>query len=462
MLRSQKSSRKRRTKHLRLNPLNGLSDFHQTLFEKILADPDNNGEIDARKTYSCADESGKLNYFIKFTTNMRINYIDPARLDELDAMRLKRFFSLSGVVFYHKDHYYPHAYNEEINLLNLIKFNRHILQRPANPSGKYSGQYRYEVFGSHQSKPIGRGTYGEVHEVICTLQPVKGGFISKQKHNEKQRVVKASIPEIENQSYNSSREEFLSCQKESNILSLIPHMHAKPVVFSDSQAFIVMRRMPGKPLKHILIYDRIGLARFSSIDRIQLSIAILEALRKQVHKYNVIHIDFKPNNIIVNLDVKPFAVNIVDFGSALYPGEDCERRAYEDIAQMPFLAPEVRAHYQAIETPKIDVYSAARVISCIFGCNLLEEAKKPKAFSSSLWAEATDGFYLEGLFNGIDDLSLTGKNEIRKLLKQMGSSDLVKRSSLDAAIDKLRKIEKNELILNKYSLQNQVSALTNR
>lgn len=102
---------------------------------------------------------------------------------------------------------------------------------------------------------------------------------------------------------------------EYNYSTLAPHLHAKPPTKADglsliNTSFMTEAYMPGKNL-HIIIQEETHTAqqRYTTDERIQLSINILTAISDQAHKLGLIHRDIKPENLMID----HLNVNVIDY-----------------------------------------------------------------------------------------------------------------------------------------------------
>lgn len=200
-----------------------------------------------------------------------------------------------------------------------------------------------------------------------------------------------------------------------------PHLAIKSPTLMESTSYTVMRKLPGRELYDIISEVRRG--QLSIQNRIDLSKALLQALKKQVTDKGLVHKDIKVENILVNLG-PPMHVNIIDYAFAIErgtsDGKACGTRSY--------IAPEIVQHPNMISSPKSDVYSLGRVIALLWNVDLttynLEYYNPYVLFSNQLKA----------LFSKITGLEDIEKLTIRNTLTGMLSNNPVTRSSLDDAI----------------------------
>lgn len=313
------------------------------------------------------------------------------------AKQLADFFnteSTKGIRLWTKNTIYKFSNNEE------FIFEHDIYER--NRTKNKSGQ-RYEVVGNNS---VGKGGFGVVMPIIGTL--ALGNTVSFNTH--KKRVVKSQ-----------NHKDLTRLETEYLLSNQAGHLHIKaptivPSTHNDKTSYTTMKMFAGCDLCDLLEKNN-----FSNLQRIELSKALLQALKEQVINKGIVHRDIKPENIIVDLN-SPITVNIIDYGlgmEALNP--DNERYGTEG-----YFAPEIIRNTSKTSA-KSDVYSMARVLALIWQVNwdsyndtkyILDKGKK----------------LLTSLFSNLQGLSDKDKFLIRAALLGMLANEPESRFSIDEAI----------------------------
>jgi serine/threonine protein kinase len=168
-----------------------------------------------------------------------------------------------------------------------------------NPNKKVS-DFRYEVISNNL---LGKGGCGSIFPIVATLS-LKNDKVEIKKY--KQRVVKRELC-AENDCY--SRPE-----RESSFGMQLPYLHMKPAVSSGQSNYIVMYKLLGKSLAELLVDGSI--AGLENVKRLTLMLALLQALKEQIHDREWVHRDIAPRNIMVNFKPENSIpeVQIIDFG----------------------------------------------------------------------------------------------------------------------------------------------------
>ncbi|ETO93978.1 AarF/UbiB family protein [Legionella oakridgensis] len=167
--------------------------------------------------------------------------------------------------------------------------------------------YAYEMLSSEQ---LGRGAYGAIYRVACTISLGKNGHFQAQN---KHRVAKY-------QSHRDALYEFQSAR-------FTDHLHVKV----PNQGLMVMREIPGQTLHRFLLSTYLTRA-----EKLELTKALLNAFKEQVVDRNLIHNDLHQGNILVHVDNqgprKQFIINVVDYGLANFNPTLYLNKPYTDIA----------------------------------------------------------------------------------------------------------------------------------
>lgn len=227
--------------------------------------------------------------------------------------------------------------------------------------------------------------------------------------------------------------------KEHQLSTRLPHLNVQPLASIDGSledprrrgktALFVMNKMEGEELFGML-YPEGGKANFTFDFRMQLTKALLDAVKTQVSDHGLVHFDLKPENIIVNRN--PMEVNIIDYGLADELNSYCRTRG--TIPYLPQEAWDTRAR-----SSKVDVFSTGRILVEIWGgrdksYDLLE-IHKQATYTEYL----RKGHILKNLFNDLEpgvrtELVQAGLvREIKSLLSNMLDYNPLERCSIDVA-----------------------------
>jgi len=279
------------------------------------------------------------------------------------------------------------------------------------------------------NRSVGEGKYGGLWKVAGTLQADRfkaAGSLNKA-GQVKERVIKIQT--------HSERYPASKVTNEYQLARRANHLHIKqPAVYTNmtgvTSSYLVMQRMPGVDL--LTVVNKISLAPEK---RFELSIALLQALKDQVHHHGVIHRDIKPENIMVNLDSHPVTVNIVDFGLSI----DAQHLDGESPGNFFYAAPEQRNGNPYKHCGKMDVYAMTRIIALLWGVSS-HSYRDPIDYNRSV----TD--LLTNLFTGVSGLSDLQKDGILHLLT-LGLEPLPeKRIDLDYFLAEFQYLSLNPLV----------------
>ncbi|MGQ3891981.1 protein kinase domain-containing protein [Legionella sp. CNM-4043-24] len=285
---------------------------------------------------------------------------------------------------------------------------------------------RFE-FINHEQR-MGEGEFGRNFLIAGTLQADQFKSAGRlDKHGQsKERLVKIQVhdarypPALASSEYRQARK--------SN------HLHIKRPVFHRTDprqalSYTVMRRMPGCELLRVISDDiRLPEKKLSLKQRFELSIALLQALKTQVHDHGIIHRDIKLENIFVNMDADPISVSILDYGLAV----NAANPGFSPAGNMFFAAPEQFRSRPETFTQSLDVYAMARIVALIFRVSKHSYREyKPRRSIDDM---------LGGLFYGIDDISDVQKTGIRKLLELGLQANPGRRLSLESFLAELQKL----------------------
>jgi serine/threonine protein kinase len=312
---------------------------------------------------------------------------------------------------------------------------------------------RYELLSNKEK--LGEGGYGEVRKIKRTLAIAENEIHSKKEgKNGQRRVVKIQD--------HSKRNTINVLYNEYELTQRADQLHIKEPTLSDdsenASSYTVMMLAPGKELFDIINEDTSKTKILTTKQRLDLSIALLMAVKERLTSKNIIHRDLKPDNIFVKLD-EPIKVTILDYGLAM----DVNKLAEKTRGSACYLAPEL------LEDPlnasyKGDVFSIARIICLVWGT--LNDTYNPTLFEDSSDAVALSTTQrLENLFDGINNIGFGLQSLICSTLQEMLETDPEFRCSIDEAIDlfssfKIEEQKQNDS--NVISLQNRIPSNENR
>lgn len=274
------------------------------------------------------------------------------------------------------------------------------------------------------AESIGSGQQGDVYKIDATLKQDhfryrgKAGRLRAVKFN-------AGAPE--------------EAEREFQAWSKTPHGNPrKPALCGGKGQAMVLDLMPGISLYDLVepdAYNVIAVDSFSVKNRLQLTLALLNALKEQVQDAGLVHMDLKPENIRVDMSSTPLGVYIVDFGSAL-PATELTSKTKTSYCYAP---PErLLTGYGAL-TPKCDVFSIGKIIAQVWGVRSISFGHSPKTIID----QSCNNKNLVTLFTGMESSGLKSEDmgAIRAFLAMMLCPVVSARWSLDTAIEKFKTLD---------------------
>lgn len=255
-----------------------------------------------------------------------------------------------------------------------IKINEIVLTNKVVFSPKSSNQKpQYSVIANNLQ---GRGAFGGVYDVVCKLIP----------DDEEQKLIKSntigSIDKIQTHEKNrriddddTSKPKPKNAANEARLLSQDRSQRSKKIVYSkpfieedlvkQKRSHIISRKHSGKSL------DKILKEKLSDADRLQISLAILLAL-KEFHLRGLIHRDIKPANIMVYYDQssQTWKAKMIDFGLSTSEVNN------DRLGTPGYSSPEVFFGNNSVLDQKSDLCS----IGIVLGDVLKSDARMPLSF----------------------------------------------------------------------------------
>lgn len=276
---------------------------------------------------------------------------------------------------------------------------------------------RYEFISE---RLLGEGCYGAVYEIEGTFKFNGASFHFKEHgDNGKARAVKIQHHDVTHPEDSAWQEYYLS-KKAS-------HLAIKQPVVVNRVSYTVMRELKGRELYAILQDDLSGKNILTVEQRIELTKALLKALKEQVTDKNIIHRDIKPENILVDMSTFPITVNIIDFGLSTYADKPDGTYPGTPLYQSPESLDRVS------QSSKTDVFSMARVIAEVWRDTTLSTLLNINSFE--LARENAHHVTLDTLFNDIKNLDNVSKTSIETALTGMFRANPYQRFSIDEAIE---------------------------
>lgn len=278
---------------------------------------------------------------------------------------------------------------------------------------------RYELISN--KKPLGEGGFGTVIKIKGTVALEDEGIrYKKQGKDGKRRVVKI-------QNHTLLKNPLADLQREYLMSARATHLSIKnPTVMHSSAntetSYTAMRLLPGRELFDFIVENKL-----TTQQRLQLTQALLYALKEQVTSKGMVHRDIKPENIMVHLG-PPLQVNIIDYGLTM----DMNQSDGKIYCTPGYYAPEISKNPLSVNATT-DVFSMARVIALLWGVSFLTYDKR----YNYLYERATPEKMLENIFSNAKGLDLELKNIIQTTLIGMLHPNPQERFTIDLAIENL-------------------------
>jgi len=308
---------------------------------------------------------------------------------------------------------------------NLVTLTNDIVVRR-----KPSGEWCYDVLDDHD---CGEGKFGSAYKILAVLN----WQLSDTSHRGEIEVSRKQKRVYKIQK-NAAINEF-------SLMERCPHLRAR-LLYSGMPSMISMKQFPGVQFNDLLNQER-SVKPFTHSERYRITIALLRALKKQIHDNMICHRDIKPDNIFYNPDTQE--INIFDLGVSRLIGINYDRRsrgnavfsAPEDftcvITQKPITANEFRSNskIESMASVKSDIYSMARVIGLVWRDKdpifFLKKADHSKLMMRRItlnWVPQYD------LFQNLNSVSIDERHAIENMLRQMTALNPDERPNLESCI----------------------------
>jgi serine/threonine protein kinase len=110
---------------------------------------------------------------------------------------------------------------------------------------------------------------------------------------------------------------FENAQAEYKYTKLTPHLHPKELVKIGDEYFLIMSKMPGVNLGELIDLMNQGKIKINPDLLLKISLAMVDALQKQIFDVDLLHCDIKPAQMMLDLnDPDHPIVRLIDLGSA--------------------------------------------------------------------------------------------------------------------------------------------------
>lgn len=348
--------------------------------------------------------------------------IDPTRITPEDSRVLFTFFKNHPNDNFWKDAIpYNISSNPESSEEDTLTFTHQILKRNRLNRANTAG-VRFECI---IPKSIAKGGTARIYDSSGTLELDEEAETLLFK-NTKNRVVKRKKMEAGQTQINS------------DLLNRLLHMKM-PITVKLCWVFIVMRKQPGRELFDIINDEskRESPVPLTVKRRIELTLALLKALKTQVVDIGLIHRDIKPDNIMVDMSTDDILVNIIDYDFS----RPREERPTDACCTLTFAAPEQL--YAEEQTDKCDVFSMGRVLQILWGDDTrsFHERDLNQIFYNAQHVTLNQLFrYLPLQHNKVNQHN---RNLISRTLTQMLRANPLERISIDEAIGVLSDLDLN-------------------
>lgn len=258
-------------------------------------------------------------------------------------------------------------------------------------SSKNPGEYRFALIG----KLIGKGSYAEVYDNPCTLRIVNNELILMKN---KRRI--ARIMAIRTKDNPNGSNQRLIMEEDELLKRAHDRLKSKPSFFkthTTSKHLVGIRFekcLPGFNLRRLINCGheyRSGLIHWTLEQRLRVAIALLRAVHEQVHQKDIIHLDIKPDNIMVaDFDNESPIVNIIDFNLSRHKTElDAQHRKWGTLI---YFSPE-RFDPKFVPNEVSDVYSTGITVAELFDHRAQTVVSSPEQL-----APYAQNYRFQGLF----------------------------------------------------------------
>lgn len=357
-------------------------------------------------TSQSATSSAKVNppqpqEVVDSTTPPVVRQIDLTKLDEEEKRLILKLVKVddpnSLVWLWSKDR--EHTVVGDDGKAVTFKLSHDLLRRGRKES---KVGYRHEVL---EANILGQGQQSIIRAVVGTLRPQEDESLLEFSQK-KSRVVKFA-KDVRGTSFEGRRQ---IMREEAERIQETGAIKIKPV---DIDA-MVMERLTGETLDKML-------GKLTPQEQDEVVLGLLESL-KTITEAGVIHLDIKPENIMVDRSVRPVKVRIFDFGVSVKIAEDKPEQYVRVLTTPAYRPPEFKgiAVLEKDVTPAADVYSVAVVIGQVLSGKQMEGRSNMRAFIE------------DTIMSNVSD------ENRRQILQRAMDPDRTERSTVDVLLNQFR------------------------
>lgn len=372
-------------------------------------------------------------------THLQKLYIDPGKLTLSNSgtsesnLALDNFFKKTkSQTVWHSKEDYEYTYK---NTKYVFTFSHSIIKRPRKED---KPGFKLDLF-EPDKEPKGKGGYAIVYPIVATIIRTDDG----------QMLLKSGKKKLVKIQDHTAKDQIDSVHNEYINLLQAGHLRVKKPVISENdeekKSYLIMEDVQGFTLEQILNPTKrlkiiTEIPKLTVHKRLQLTLALLNAIKTQTVDRNLLHRDIKPGNIIVDLNNNPPKVKLIDFGFAI----DKQQQDYRRLGTRAYRAPESFEN-NPVYSSRSDIYSAGRLLSYLWGDEpgnyYFSRTKdynyiKTKSTNKNL-------FYLPEIDLFLDNID---RNNIRKYLNSMIKEDPDKRPDIEQLIHQFSKINMEQYL----------------
>jgi serine/threonine-protein kinase LegK1 len=332
--------------------------------------------------------------------------IDPTKLDSLKSALLYQLLQEN------KDYLsFDYNYTLEFDGKHYdIKLTDSVIARERKP-GKDQQARRYEVLGG----VIDKGAFGTIASSKGTLVLDKDMVTFKEKPKGKQRIIKLVVHDYRTSS--------LSTTTTYDLTKTLDHLRVKPPTTVFNASFCAMKKAPG-PNLDVLLKKKV--ANFTPSQRLDLTLALINALKEQVIGQQLVHRDIKPANIMVDDSQWPPRISIIDYDFSKKQGTHDGK----NLGTPAYVPPETWTSNNSTE--KSDIYSMGIVLQEVWGGDKLKHIKTH--WEMEQFAHSSNKQF-PCLFHKVASFSANDKKIIGDIIHSMTDAKLERRPSVDDCIN---------------------------